>query len=238
MIFQLFIIKNTLNNKIIDNHSFFIHFFSIKLTLTYLKLLKEFHIRILIFDNNLNDLNLLHELIKNMPIETLIDKVSTYNDFILLFKNHTYEQVFIDFMDPKGKDLAQYVKKNRPEQNLILLNEHYNCMYTHDCNSCKEHYNTHTLIKPITQNQIIKVITKNFECENYEKSELEFNLEKAKRVIHNNYPYVKVKDNQVLLASISDSLKTTALVGITDLLSKSSIQYELIDHQKIMIINK
>lgn len=177
-------------------------------------------------------------MIKQMPIKTYIDKVSNYDDFINLYSQHQYEKLFIDFSDPVGREISHFIKTNHPKQSIVLLNEHYNCLALSSCQECQENLNADSLIKPFTQGQIIKVITNHFECESFNKSQFEFTLAKIKKQINQDFPYVKYDNSLLRLDSISDSLRTSAVVSITDMLLKNDIKFSVDENHSIKIVEE
>ena len=55
--------------------------------------------KILIYDNNPDDLSKLCTMIETLPINFLRDKVSEYDDCIEFYDKYSYDMVFIDFAD-------------------------------------------------------------------------------------------------------------------------------------------
>ncbi|XPV54489.1 MAG: hypothetical protein ACNI3H_05920 [Halarcobacter ebronensis] len=61
--------------------------------------------RILIYDNNRQDLEKFCNMINLYPIEIIVDKASDYKDILYFFDNHYYDKIFIDYNDDIGKNL-------------------------------------------------------------------------------------------------------------------------------------
>lgn len=191
--------------------------------------------RLLIYDNDINDLNKISQMIKTFPIETIVDKVSDYNDCILMYKQHIYDKLLIDYTDDIGKKIANKIIETNPKQRLYLLNDEFDCTGEKDCEKCKKQHNKETIIKPFSQLQLSKIISKQFKCESFKKNEFEFKLEKVKKSIYNEYPYFKFyfKENKSML--ISDPMSISILVYITELLMNNTIDYQVINNQKILL---
>ncbi|WP_072681786.1 hypothetical protein [Arcobacter sp. LA11] len=192
--------------------------------------------RILIYDNNLSDLNKLSSMIEAFPIETIIDKVSDYKDCIQMSKKHNYDKLFIDYTDDIGKKIAKKLLEIDPKQRIYLLNDNFDCIDEKNCEKCKKEFNKDTIIKPLNQVQLSKIISKNFKCESFNKSEFEFQIEKVKKSIINEYPYFKFefdKKNKILK---SEPMSISILVYIIEQLQHNNIKYEVEDNEKIRIV--
>lgn len=191
--------------------------------------------RLLIYDNDINDLNKISLMIKTFPIETIVDKVSDYNDCILMYKQHVYDKLLIDYTDDIGKKIANKIIETNPKQRLYLLNDEFNCAGDKDCVKCKKEYNKETIVKPFNQFQLTKIISKQFKCESFKKNEFEFKLEKVKKSIYNEYPYFKfeIKEDKKML--LSSPMSISILVYITELLMNNTIDYQVINNQKILL---
>jgi hypothetical protein len=191
--------------------------------------------RLLIYDNDINNLNKISQMIETFPIETIIDKVSDYNDCILMYKHHVYDKLLIDYTDDIGKKIANKIIDINPKQRLYLLNDEFNCTSGKDCENCKKLYNKETIVKPFNQFQLSKIISKQFKCESYKKNEFEFKLEKVKKSIYNEFPYFKFafKENKSML--ISSPMSISILVHITELLKNNTIDYQVINNEKILL---
>lgn len=193
--------------------------------------------RILIYDNNPNDLQKFSEMMHLYPLDFIIDKVSDLDDALYMFEKHNYDKVFIDFNDAIGKKLVSKIIEINPEQKMFLLNDEYECIKSPiDCEDCKKRYNKEMIIKPLMQSQLTRILSKNFICENFELSEKEFMLERVKKAVHKKYPYLKFDYCKERDSFISDNIPTSALVFITDLLSLYEIEYH-VSHKNQIIIN-
>ena len=172
-----------------------------------------------------------------MPIDTNVDKISDYNDFIELYLKHEYDAVFLDFTDKMGKSIFNFILNKDSKQRMVLLNDTFECFNQKDCFTCQKHYNISTLIKPIYQTQIAKIITNHIDCESYNKNEDEFNLEKVIKTICQKYPAIKF-DREHHLFSFSfviESLQTSILINLTTLLDEHTITYNVLDNYDIKI---
>lgn len=191
--------------------------------------------RILIYDNNKNDLERFCNMIKLYPIEILVDKASDYEDILFLYSKHFYEKVFIDYDDEIGKKIFSYIVNQNSNQKIFLLCEQHHCLDEDSCLNCIANTKKHFIIKPLHQNQLTKIISKKFTCEKKHLSKKEFNLLKVKKKVHENYPYLKFDYCKTRDAFLSDNIPTSALVFVTDLLSEENIDFH-VTHKKQIVI--
>ncbi len=120
--------------------------------------------RILIYDNNVEDIDYLHGLIQQLPLDILIDKVSNYVDEIDLYTKYTYDIVFIDVTDDIGKKLISYILNNNPKQKIISMTDTSDCTHTTSCDLCLAQYNKSRFVKPINMDDIFNVFLDNSTC--------------------------------------------------------------------------
>ena len=102
--------------------------------------------RILIYDNNSEDTKYLYELIQQLPLDILVDKVSDYTDEVYLYSKHTYDIVFIDFQDDIGKKLLSYILKKNSQQKIITIGSTAECSENLGCGHCQTNYTKCKLI--------------------------------------------------------------------------------------------
>ncbi len=132
--------------------------------LNYIKRTKYKDMRILIYDNNIEDIVYLHGLIQQLPLDIFIDKASDYLDEIALYSKHTYDIVFIDVIDDIGKKLLSYILSNNPKQKIISMTDASDCIHTTSCDLCLTDYNKSRFIKPINIQDIFNIFLENNKC--------------------------------------------------------------------------
>lgn len=191
--------------------------------------------RILIYGNNKNGLENFCSMISLYPLEIIIDKASDYNDCIYFYTKHDYEKVFIDFDDDIGKKFLSKILDINPKQKVFILNNKNICVLEKNCEYCKENFHKNIIIKPLSQNQLTKILSKKFSCEYENLSEKEFNLEKIKKEVQSKYPYLKFDYSKQRDSFISDNIPTSALVFVTDLLSQYEIEFQVTHKNQIVI---
>lgn len=167
-----------------------------------------------------------------------MDKISDYNDFIELYSHNTYDVVLLDFSEDVGKKITNCILDKNAKQRLILLNDTAECFQGKNCFKCKEVYNVDTIIKPIDQSHIARVLTNNIQCESFNKNEVEFKLEQIIQIIVKQYPYVQF-NRETSVFSLTISIKPfpiSILIVLTSMLDKHTINYHVLDNYNIKII--
>jgi len=194
--------------------------------------------RILIYDTNKHDHESLYQMIKLLPIQTIIDVASSYEDSIHMYSSFEYTKVFINFNEENGNEFEKFVLDKNPKQKLILLKEHYDCSLNHDCHFCQNNFNKFLVIKPINISQLPKIINNTFECEGYCKTLFDYNLEKINKTLKHKYPtiiYDKI-NYKFLLDEIPSSFVVELFIELTTLLSKYNIEYRIFENKSIQVI--
>lgn len=191
--------------------------------------------RILIYDNNKQDLEKFCNMINLYPIEIIVDKASDYNDIIYFISQHIYDKVFIDYNDDIGKKLVTEIVEKNPKQKIFLLSDSYDCPLERNCDLCKDKFKKNIIIKPLSQNQLTKILSRKFTCENEFLSEKEFKLKKIKKKVQIEYPYLKFEYCKDRDSFLSDNIPTSALVFVTDLLNKHNIAFHVTHKNQIVI---
>ncbi|XPV67534.1 MAG: hypothetical protein ACNI25_09415 [Halarcobacter sp.] len=196
--------------------------------------------RILIYDNNQNEVESLYQMIKLLPIQTIVDIVTTYEEAIHLYSLYEYNRVFINYIDTKGKDLERYIMDKSPQQNIILLKDTYDCIHLHSCKKCKEFFNKFLVIKPINISQLPKIINDNFECEGYSKTLYQYNLDKIIKRIKHKYPTIifDKEKNKFKFDDIPNSFIVELFIDLTTQLSQHNIEYRIYENKSIDIISE
>jgi hypothetical protein len=124
-------------------------------------------IKILIYDENLQDLSTLCRMIKILPIEYHIDTITSYEECINLYTKEKYDIVFIDFSNDIGKDILSHIVAIHQWQRIITISGTNSCSDHYGCMDCLEKYNKFRVVKPITENELFKIILKNELCASY-----------------------------------------------------------------------
>jgi hypothetical protein len=185
----------------------------------------------LIYDKNSNDLDKLFNLIQNLPMKILTDKVSSFASFLTKYNEHKYDAIFIDFNNHIGMQIVQHIHNTDKKQNIILLNDVFSCFDKMNCIQCKTEYKRNVLIKPFNQKEIIRILLNHFDCDNFNKNETSFIIEKIKKEILIKYPNIlfNYEHNEFELNNVQKPFKITALIDMIELLSKDKIKYKVCD---------
>ena len=143
--------------------------------------------KILIYYDNVNELDYLHPIIKEVEVISTIDKVSDYKTFVELFKTNNYDVIFIDNINRSFDELVFFLFNKNSKQKIVLIRDKFECYSYISCAHCQRKHNICTLIKPILKMQIVNILTNQFFCESYNKTQLEFNLFKINKTISSEY---------------------------------------------------
>jgi len=190
--------------------------------------------RILIYDNDMQNLEKFCNMISLYPIEIIVDKASNYNDMINFFFNYTYENIFIDY-DDIGKKITQKIITKKPSQKIYLFTNNNECFLEKDCEVCSLKYKKNIIIKPLSQEQLTKILSRKFICETKDLKDKEFIIEKIKKYVNYKYPYLKFDFCKDSSSYISDYIPIYTLVFATDLLNSHGIKFKVPNPNQILI---
>lgn len=111
--------------------------------------------RLAVYENNIDDLEEFCELMKEISSTFIIEKFSSYQDFIQLDKAHSYDIVFVDDLDKDSKKVVSLIQRENPEQRIVLFSDSLDCIEnTEGCTACKNSYNIVRIAKPINVKDI------------------------------------------------------------------------------------
>lgn len=123
--------------------------------------------RVLIYNNDINSIEFLCEQIKNMPMNTFVDKVSDSGDFIDLFQKHNYDSLVIDVDDDIGKTLLSKALEIDPKQKILTIGDNVDCGENNKCEHCMQNYKKIRLMKPVTDNDLFYALHDIAFCHQY-----------------------------------------------------------------------
>ncbi|MDD2697902.1 MAG: hypothetical protein PHF17_03770 [Arcobacteraceae bacterium] len=183
--------------------------------------------KILIYDNNPNDLSKLCDMLQSIPTDFIIDKVSHYQDGFEFFSKYEYDMVFIDFADDIGKKLLAFILEIKPKQKVVIMSEISGCSDVHSCENCKEKYNKQRVLKPIAQNELLKIVVKEENCSQYCDDDLMIDLaligKRLNTLVFDKEKFTFKKVGYNYHKNMSE------IIQLTYDLSEKDIQYELTD---------
>lgn len=193
--------------------------------------------KILIYDNNPDDLSRLCEMLEALPMNFLIDKVSNYNDCIEFYDNHTYDMVFIDFADEVGETILSYILEKNPKQKVVTISNVDACSEKQGCDFCTTTSNKKRVTKPIQEIELFnlfKAFAKNEPCKLYGSSSLLIKLD----VISKGINYLSFDREQfVFLRSGQNYHKDMAdIIRLTYVLNEEDINFAIVENG-VKIIN-
>jgi hypothetical protein len=184
--------------------------------------------KILIYDNNQEDLSKLCEMLEALPMKFFIDKLSHYEDCIELYDKHNYEIVFIDFADDIGKKILSYILEKNPKQKVVTMSDVCECSEKRGCDFCMTRYDKKRVTKPIAENELFKILLRKEPCKSYCNDELLIKLEIISKGINylsfNKEQFAFIKNGQNYHKEMSEVIK------LSSALSETNIDFELIDN--------
>lgn len=123
--------------------------------------------RILLYDNDPDELESLYYMLTAISDEFHIDKVLDTNQGQTLYEKYTYEYVFINTDCNNGRLLIELISKDNPKQNLIALSDSITCTDNLKCEFCKEEENKFLLVRPIYSNDLFYILLGKIKRPNY-----------------------------------------------------------------------
>ncbi len=190
--------------------------------------------RVLIYDNNPDDLEYFCGLLKQLPLDILIDKISDYKDGIYLYEKYIYNILFIDFKDDIGKKLLSDILKINSEQRIITINDLADCSKDLGCIYCQTNYDKCKIIKPINMEDIQNIfLNKNVCNPSLCNNDLFFNL----TIIDKEYSTYNLNLNELRFYKNKNlhSQNTSDTVNLTSKLTSLNIDF-IMENDYIQII--
>ena len=182
--------------------------------------------KILIYDNNPDDLSKLCTMIETLPINFLLDKVSEYDDCIELYDKYTYDIVFIDFADDIGKKILSYILEKNPKQKVVTVSDIEVCSEKRGCDFCATTYNKKRVTKPIQEAELFKLLSKNEPCKLYCSSDLLIKLDLISKDINyltfDKEQFSFIKNGQNYHKEMGD------MIRLGDILTEAKINFEIV----------
>jgi len=194
--------------------------------------------KILIFDNNHNDLDCFSTTVKQIPLNIEVHTAFEYELGTQLFENNTYDIVFINNSVEIGKELLLYALNSSSSHRIITISNFHTCTKNTVCNFCKNKYNNERIFKPITQNDILLVLTNKNITQSQPTNNLLMNLRQIEKLTQESYPYFKL-DMETM--TFSDTVKKPYNRGfflIIEALNDIGINYQVDENGNIQITGK
>ena len=195
--------------------------------------------RILIYNDKLDDLGYLYEIMEVVSLELVIDKTFDYEDFFELYNKYNYDTVCIEYFDDVWDKIIRKINVLNSEQRIILLSDKYSCSQVNNCANCQENSNINVIIKPILNNEVMNLFSKVFRCEEYDKNELEFNIFKINKKINSKYGsiHVDISAHFFTFNIISEYNKVAILSDLILELKTMNIEYSITENMNIKVLS-
>jgi DNA-binding NarL/FixJ family response regulator len=184
--------------------------------------------KVLIYDNDHNDIEHFHGLLENIPFDMDIKKYTDYSALKNDFKLEKHDLIFIDMDSDNSVVLLKYIKEQSPQQRVVVFNNSLDCVEKKGCEYCKETYNQSRIIKPANYQDIIYVL-KNAHCEyNYCDADILTKLVVLSKPFHT----LKLDMNslQVHHSNSNSNLAISNTIDFTKLLDKNNIKFDVLEN--------
>jgi len=119
------------------------------------------NIKVLIYDNDQDDSKYILSILYVLNVEITMDRISSYDEGIELFKTHSYDIIFLDYFNDIGKNLIEFILKNNPKQRVITISDIHECATKHGIEFCLNNYNRERILRPLEYIDVIKIFKTN-----------------------------------------------------------------------------
>lgn len=195
--------------------------------------------KILIYNDNLGDLEYLYNIVDVMHLNIIADKKTDFESFFNVYNKNSYDIVFIEYSINIWEELVTPIVKVNPAQKIILISNEYGCSGK-NCLPCKEKHNVHIVIKPILNTEIMNLFSKKFKCEEYSRSKLEFNLLTISKKMNFNYGSIDFNRDTYSFEfdNINETKKIMILTDLVSELKNIDIKYKVNENLNVSILDE
>lgn len=193
---------------------------------------------ILIYENNKthnNYLLFLLDTFKKHLKEIEVINAENYKDFISIYSENHFDIVFIDTENDNGSQILNYLLETNLEQNIVIMNNDYECIDELSCNITNKNYNKYRIIKPINQEELIQIL------KNEKQDELFSNLSKELKILKiiekqiDNYKLDLDKSEFIPMNNNFKEKILSSTLTILKMLDDHGIKYELLENYTIKL---
>lgn len=121
--------------------------------------------RVLIYDDYSKDLENLYNIVNLLPFQISEKVTNSLEEAIELVDNNSFDKVFINIDQEKGKELVDYLITLNPTQRIITFSQNYFCYDKNGCDNCMQNYNKYKILKPVLVKDIMKIFKEDIPCE-------------------------------------------------------------------------
>lgn len=189
--------------------------------------------RILLYDNDPDELESLYYMLSAISEEFHIDKVMDTDHGQTLYKQHTYEYIFINTDCNYGKAFIQDITEKNPGQNLIALSDSISCTDNLKCDFCKEKENKFLLVRPIYSNDLFYILLGKIKRPSY--CENNHMLMKLKKIDQNFSNFDLCIESKTFINKNSFLKREHKIGNVLTQLHIHNIEYELDQTKNIKI---
>jgi len=193
-------------------------------------------VRILILDSNHNDLKEFCKVIDTLPLEIIVDIAYNHDRAMDLYTQNKYELVFIDFLMQMEKKVIEQIVCFDPEQRIITFTNIHNCSDDMACSFCKNTYKKERLLKPISKDDIVSVLT-NKKCiyENFDNIRI-LHLKKIEKCIKDSYPHFTFDTESLTFIDTKNKPYNRAFFVLIGELKEYKISYIVDENANIKVL--
>lgn len=193
--------------------------------------------KILIYDSNLESLEYLYSLLKKVSIKNIhIDKCTQKEEFLNFFNINTYEKIFVDFCEEEGVEIISMINKVKPEQELYMINEEFECTEEKDCMFCFTEYNRKSLVKPYSFKNVYNTLKdEKFKCEKFMKNKSEFKFYKLQKCFNKEYPNVKLNHNKEKKEITTCPYSKDIFNNLVEVFEEHELKFDILNDRSLQV---
>lgn len=195
---------------------------------------------ILIYLKHVESLEYLLKIIEMMDLDVVLHEASNEDELLDLYTKDKYDILFLEYSKNIWNSIIQKILHTNTSQNVILLSEEYHCSLNNDCSYCQKNYNVNVLIKPILDINTSHLFSKVISCEEYEKSELQFNLMQLVKKLNVEYVSIDVDLTSYIVTygALKGYRKVLAIADLVRELNIINLHYEVLPNLDVQILYK
>lgn len=191
--------------------------------------------KILLYDNSMDEDDL-SAMISNFPEDSVLKRVTTYEECVKTYTQDEFDSIFIDFTDDTGSQFLSYIQENNPNQKIVTLSDKVICSEPRGCEYCIEHFNKIGLMKPFTDEDILYAISDVSFCQKFVKYGELINIVKDIDHRFDNFIFDSVTNTFINKNDYLEN-REEGLDSITSELTLHNIEFEIDNNHNIVILN-
>ncbi len=193
--------------------------------------------KVIIYDDKESTNQFLY-FIQLMPLEISVDVVHNGEDFLNMYKKHSYDVLFLNTNDISGQQLKKEVIKENRFTRIVSINNSLECNDPLGCEYCKTNTNTYRVFKPFTMEALFKSL-KDVKCDtDYSDGTLRTKLYILEKAIQDFYFDEDTYRYKIKSSKRNDIFEhIPSLVYLVDMFNKHNIKY-VVEESYIQILKE